>query len=60
MKILAYNIDYDTDGEKVDLPKEIEIEIEPMTVYEEEELISDKISEITGFCHNGFMYKHLD
>ena len=45
MKYKAFNIQYDTDGEDNDLPKEIEIEI------------PDEISNKTGFCHLGFEYK---
>ena len=50
------NIKYDTDGEDVDLPKEIEIEI-PSDVEGEEEIeeyVSNEISNKTGFCHKGF------
>lgn len=46
----AYDIDWDTDGEDVDLPNEIEIP-EGMDDIDE---ISDYLSDTTGFCHNGF------
>ena len=51
----ATNIQYDTDGEDVDLPKTLTIEV-PKGLNEEEidEYVSDKISENTGFCHKGF------
>jgi hypothetical protein len=53
--MLVTNVKYDTDGEKVDLPSTLEIKI-PVDLDEEEidEFVSDKISEITGFCHKGF------
>lgn len=50
------NIEYDTDGEDVSLPKELDIEV-PADLedgYEIEEYISDEISNQTGFCHKGF------
>lgn len=55
MKYLVTNIDYDTDGEDVDLPNKLEIEV-PDNLDEDgiSEFISDKISDITGFCHNSF------
>lgn len=46
----AINIIWDTDGENVTLPNEIEI---PFDMTNEDE-ISDYISDETGFCHNGF------
>ena len=51
----AINIDWDVNLEEdLDalqmLPDEIEIPEE----FEDEEAISDYISDITGFCHNGF------
>ena len=46
----AVNIEWDTDGEDVELPKEIEI---PEGMADEDE-ISDYISDLTGFCHKGF------
>lgn len=46
----AINIKWDTDGEKIDLPTEIEI---PEGMIDGDE-ISDYISDTTGFCHDGF------
>lgn len=51
----AINIDWDVDLEEdLDalqmLPDEIEIPEE----LEDEEAISDYLSDVTGFCHNGF------
>ena len=48
----AINIKWDTDGEKVNLPNEIEI---PDWVgKEDDDEISDYLSDTTGFCHFGF------
>ena len=63
MKYLVYNIDYDIDEDNVDiyLPQELEISIpDVIDEFEIEGLISDKISNITGFCHNGFSYDLLE
>ena len=49
MKALA--IICDTDDDNIDLPSEIEI---PDGMEDEEE-ISDYITEQTGFCHKGFI-----
>lgn len=46
----AVNIIWDTDGEYVELPTEIEI---PNGMTDEDE-ISDYITDETGFCHCGF------
>ena len=46
----AVNIEWDTDGEDVALPTEIEI---PNGIYFEDD-ISDYITDMTGFCHKGF------
>lgn len=56
MKAIITNIEYDTDGEVVDLPIQLEIEI-PTEIIDQEEIedfVSDEISNITGFCHYGF------
>ena len=49
----AVNIKWDTDGDLellYELPREIEI---PDETTDEDE-ISDYITDVTGFCHNGF------
>lgn len=59
MKKTVYEIQYDTDGEAVDLPTELEIEV-PDDLTEQEDIhdyLSDKISDITGFCHLWFSIK---
>lgn len=51
-------IDWDTDGEAVDLPSHLLIPI-PEGIEDEEEIedyVSDTISEDTGFSHKGFGY----
>lgn len=48
--MIAYNIDWDTDGEDIDLPNEIEI---PAHITDIDE-VSDYITNVTGFCHRGF------
>ena len=57
-KYLVKNIQWDTDGEDVDLPDEIEITIpddEELNSPEEiEHYISEAITNETGFCHLGF------
>ena len=48
----AINILWDTDGEEVNLPNEIEI---PDWVNkEDDDEISDYLSDTTGFCHFGY------
>lgn len=46
---IMWDVDYDADGEL--LPKEIEI---PNGMVDEED-ISDYLSDLTGFCHEGFV-----
>jgi hypothetical protein len=46
----AVNIKWDTDGEDIALPVEIEL---PEEMINEDD-ISDYISNKTGFCHTGF------
>ena len=55
----VYEIDWDTDGEKVKLPSEFDIDIDVEGLSKEEiaEELSDKISDEYGWCHNGFCYK---
>lgn len=50
--MVAFNIQWDVDSpeELCDLPDEIEI---PEGMEDEDE-ISDYITEATGFCHSGF------
>ena len=53
---IVTDIDYDTDGEEVYLPKNLTIDV-PDDIEDEDEInefIEDKITTMTGFCHNGF------
>ena len=59
MKYRVFDIEYDTDGEQIDLPKEIEIEVSD-DCEDIEETISDEISNKTGFCHLGFNFLIID
>lgn len=59
MKVKVFDIDWDTDGEDVELPLEIELEIDDKFVNDEDELsevICDYLSDEYGFCHFGFDY----
>lgn len=49
----AKNIKWDVDhaSDLVMLPKEITI---PEDIEDDEDLISDYLSDVTGFCHKGF------
>lgn len=53
MKIRVFNIDYDTEGEEVNLPKELTLEVNSLSEIE------DRISDETGFCHWSFEYEIL-
>lgn len=57
--ITVTDIQYDTDGEEIDLPTSLKITIpEGMNDQEEiEQFLSDEISNKTGFCHFGFKIK---
>ncbi len=46
----AINIKWDTDGDSVEIPTEMEISEGMM----DEEEISDYLTDETGFCHEGF------
>ena len=52
-KYTVTDIEYDTDGDNVELPKELVIDV-PCDEQDVAEFISDKISKITGYCHLGF------
>ena len=56
MEYKVTDIEYDTDGEEIDLPKELSINVpdDLEEDYDKVEFISDEISNITGFCHKGF------
>lgn len=55
MQYEVNDIQYDTDGEVVDLPTSLKIDVpDDLDDVDKVDFISDKISEITGFCHTGF------
>lgn len=55
MKYLVTNIKWDTDGEDVDLPTNITVDVDDaLDDYQKVEVISDYITDQTGFCHLGF------
>ena len=61
MKYTITNINYDTDGEIIDLPKKIIVDVPSDTLDEDiEDYLSDEISNITGFCHKGFSIVERD
>lgn len=57
MKAIVTNIKYDTDGEVIDLPTTLEINIPSLEQDDVDNFISDEISNITGFCHLGFDFE---
>ena len=59
MKVLIKDIEYETDGESVDLPSQLLFEADA-DEEDIESLASDYISNLTGFLHNGFniIYKN--
>jgi hypothetical protein len=58
MKAVVTNIQYDTDGEVITLPTQLEIDI-PSDIEEDDidNFVSDEVSNITGYCHFGFDMK---
>lgn len=58
MKILCYNIKWDTDGQKVKLAKEVEVEVEDgLSESDLEDVLPSALSDATGWCHKGFEWK---
>jgi hypothetical protein len=56
-KVHFYNIDYDTDGESINSPTELTLEVdEDIDVSLEG---ADYISDETGFCVNSFSFEIL-
>ena len=61
VKFRVYDIDWDTDGEDVDLPDEVVVTV-PGDVYAaagSSSYISDWLSDEYGFCHNGFLIDEI-
>ena len=62
MKVKVFAIKWGTDGEKIKLPKTLEVNVPDIIaedVDEMEEYIADEISCMVGFCHFGFEYQPL-
>lgn len=60
-KYICYGIKYVTDGQNVNLPPTVTVEDVDDDIQGEEleELLSDSISDQTGFLHEGFQYSGL-
>jgi hypothetical protein len=57
MKIKVTNIIYDTDGESVDLPSEMIVNVDGIIDIDQE--IADAISDKTGWCVGSYNYEIL-
>lgn len=56
LTVRIYNISYDTDGEDdISLPQEFIVQLEDNENVED--MLSEHITEQTGFCHGGFLYE---
>ncbi len=55
MHYRAYDIDYDTDGEDVDLPNEMVLELDDEADPSLE--LADLVSDRTGFCVRTFKFE---
>jgi len=54
MRIKTTNINWDTDGHEIDLPKQVELEVD----HEDE--IADKLSDEYGWCIHGLAYEVIN
>jgi hypothetical protein len=57
MRIKVTNIVYDTDGESVDLPSEMIVNVDGVIDIDQE--IADAISDKTGWCVGSYNYEIL-
>jgi len=57
MKVRFFDIDWDTDDESVDLPREVVLDIDKDTDVVNEG--ADCLSDVYGWCVNGFNYEVL-
>lgn len=64
MKTKTYtvtNIEWDTDGEQIELPITLNVNVpSDMPTDEIDDFISDEISNMTGYCHKGFAATELN
>lgn len=58
MLVKAMNIDWDTDGESVDLPDEVTVEMDADADLSLE--VADAVSDRYGFCVNSFTFEIVD
>lgn len=63
MTYSVYDIDWDDDGEEVDLPGQFDIDV-PMDIHMQgsdavHDWISDALCDEYGFCHNGFGFSEV-
>ena len=59
VRVSCFNIKWDTDGEEIDLPKRISVDVPVEVTGDNDELedyLSDFITDFTGWCHGGFQY----
>lgn len=63
MKYNVHSIIFDTEGEEIDgLPTKMTIDVDDDITDKDEviEIISDEISNRTGWCHKGFLVEEID
>lgn len=53
------DIEYDLDGEEIELPTSMLITVPDDCDEDITEYLGDKISDITGYCHNSFCFQLL-
>lgn len=58
-KVKVFDIDYDTDGMRVKLPKTLIIDVDDDDIEDFDLVGADYISDITGWCVFSFNYKVL-
>lgn len=60
VNVEIYDIEWDDDGEDVDLPTEVDATIEYSDGDEMDDLISDYLSNEYGYCVDDFIYDVVD
>lgn len=58
MKVRAFNIDWDTDGKKIDLPDECVVELDDDQDPHED--LANVLSDEYGWCVNGCNYEIVE
>ena len=59
MKVKAFDIDWDTDGEEVDLPNDTIIDVDVEDDDDVSERVCDALSDKFGFCINHCQFEVL-